>query len=332
MVNTTAPLQNPPTQLEAATMECHFEPPMDAQHKGLLTYPLSLLAELVQIGRMETGRKHFRPNEVTTELSGVIRFRNLPDQHRAEPLNLELNQRRDTLRSTLEPPILDQKAYLRGISQNTQSLDTKHQAIHPAPKTTAQLEPDTEVEKDNGEDKDELNMSPTCLQDVPRPGFRVDQRPLNQHLCNSDERKEGLIEPEPTHHIATIKKDYGTKLFFTSQDPLQDHQMETNLCTPTGEIVLWQDVKWERYPYAEACQDSTDLLRTVPGHYHLQATHTAEALRALVQTNLHSQFYNSAPKIETKVLGYSLGSNKAIKNPARSDAHLQFLEAKKKKR
>jgi len=301
MVNTTAPSQNSTTQLEAATMGCRFEPPTDPLHKGSLTYRDSLLAGLEQIRGMETGRKHFRPNEVTADLNGELRFRNIPDQQRAKPLTLELNQWRKTLRSTLGPPIHDtetqQKAYLRSRSQNTQSLDTKPQAIHPAPKTTAQLEPDTEVEKDKGEDKGELNMNPTCLQDASRPGFRVDQRPSKQHFCFSDERKEGLTEPEPTDYIVTIKKDYGTHLSYTSQDPLQDHQIEIHLCTPKGDAVLWQDVKWERNPYAEACQDSTDLLGIVPAHHHLQATHIAEALCALVQTNLHSQFYKPPPKI-----------------------------------
>jgi len=52
MVNTMALLQKAPTQLEAATMGCCFESPMDSQHIGSLTYPPDLLAELGQIGGM----------------------------------------------------------------------------------------------------------------------------------------------------------------------------------------------------------------------------------------------------------------------------------------
>jgi len=323
--------------MEAATMGCRFEPPTNPQHKGSLTYPDSLLTGLEQIRGMETGRKHFRPNEVTTDPNGELRFRNIPDQKRAEPLTLELNPRRDTLMSTLGPPMHDtetqQEANLKGRSQDTQSLDTKPQVAYLAPKTTAQLEPDTEVEKDMGEDKGEFNMSPTGLQDASCPGLRVDQRPSKQHLCNPDEMKEGLTEPGPTNYTVMIKKDNETKPSYTNQDPFQGHQRDIHLCIPKGENVPWQDVEWEHNPYAEACHDSSDLLRIAPGHYghyHLQASHTAEALCALVQTDLHSQFYKSTPALETKVPGYSLGRDRVTQNQARSAIRLQALEAKKR--
>jgi len=73
-----------------------------------------------------------------------------------------------------------------------------------------------------------------------------------------------------------------------------------------------------------------DLLGIVPGHYLLQANNTAEVLCALVQTDLHSQFYKSAPASETKVPGFSLGRDRVTKNQARSATRLQALEAKQK--
>jgi len=305
---------------------------MDSQHIGSLTHPPNLLAELEQIGGMETGRKYFSSNEVTTDLNGELRFRNFPDRDRAEPLTLELNQKRDALGATLGFPIHGTET-LQGFnfregSPDTQSLETKPQATYPAPKTTALLVPDMEVEKDKGEEKGELNTRLTCLQDTHCSGFRVDQRPSKQHLCTGEKKEGPPAEPEPTDYAAAIKKDNGTKLSHTNQETFQGHQMDIHLCTPKGEKVLWQDVKWERNPYAEAYQDSSDLLGIVPGHYHLQAYHTAEVL---VQTNLHSQFYKSGPALETKVPGYSLGRDRVAKNQARSATRLQVLEAKKKK-
>ena len=132
----------------------------------------------------------------------------------------------------------------------------------------------------------------------------------------------------PTDNTSVIKKDNGTKPAHASQDPSQGHKTDIQFYTPKGEKVLWHDVIRERNPYAEACQDCTDLLGIVPGHYHLQATHTAKALCVLMQTNLHSQFYKSAPKIVIKVLGYSLGRNRVTKNQACSATRLQVLEAK----
>jgi len=68
--------------------------------------------------------------------------------------------------------------------------------------------------------------------------------------------KEDLTEPGPTEYTVTIKKDIETKPSYTNQDSSQGHQRDIHLCTPKGENVPWQDVKWERNPYAEACHDS----------------------------------------------------------------------------
>jgi len=106
-------------------MGCCFEPPTDYLHKGSLTYPLSLLVELEQIRGLETGRKHFRPNTVTTDLNVELRFRNLPNRESVEPLTLKPNRKRDALGSTLGSPIHGtetlQGSNLRGRSQHSQS-------------------------------------------------------------------------------------------------------------------------------------------------------------------------------------------------------------------
>jgi len=141
-----------------------------------------------QVREMDTGRKHFRPNKVTTELNGELRFRNHQDRERVEPPTQELNQKRITLGPTLGSSThgtkTQREANLRGRSQGTQSLDTKPQDTHPAPKTTAMLdiqlstpvdggyELDTEAERDKGEDKGELNTCLTCLQDASWSGCR----------------------------------------------------------------------------------------------------------------------------------------------------------------
>ena len=240
MVNTTELLKQALTQLETTTMGCRFESPMDSRHKGSLTYPPSLLAELEQIGEMETGQKHFRPNEVTTELNGEQRFRNRPDREREEPFTLELNQRTEALGVTrIHGTGNLQGSNLRRRSQDIQSLETKSQVTYPVPKTTTLLVPDTEVEKDKGEDKGELNTRLTCFQDTPCSGFRVDQRPSKQYLCTSGEVKEDSpVESEPTDYTVAIKKDNGTKLSYINQDPFQGHQ-DIHLLTPEGENVLW---------------------------------------------------------------------------------------------
>jgi len=46
--------------------------------------------------------------------------------------------------------------------------------------------------------------------------------------------------------------------------------------------------------------DSEDLLGVAPGHYHLQATPTAELLCAQMQTSLHSQFSDQQGRIEPR--------------------------------
>ena len=95
--------------------------------------------------------------------------------------------------------------------------------------------------------------------------------------------------------------------------------------------MLWQDVLWERNPYAEASCDTSDLMGIAPGHYHLWANHTARTHCALVQTDLHSQFYKTPPVKELKLSlqpEFLLGKLKVIKNQVRSASRLQVLEAR----
>ena len=170
-----------------------------------------------------TGRKYFSPNEVTTDLNGELRIRNFPDRDRAEPLTLELNQKRDALGATLGFPIHGTET-LQGFnfregSPDTQSLETKPQATYPAPKTTALLVPDMEVEKDKGEEKGELNMRLTCLQDTPCSGFRVDQRLRNSIFAQVKRRRAPRLSQNQQTTQLQSKKTTGQN----SHTPTKKH-------------------------------------------------------------------------------------------------------------
>jgi len=127
-----------------------------------------------------------------------------------------------------------------------------------------------------------------------------------------------------------VEDDEGEESEYTNLDPYQGHQADIHLCTPKGENVIWQDVKWERNPYADANQDSSELLVIVPGHHLLRANNTAVDLCASMQTDLCSQFCKRDPTPESKTLLYSLGRDRVIENQARSATRLQTLEEKQK--
>jgi len=55
-----------------------------------------------------------------------------------------------------------------------------------------------------------------------------------------------------------VEDDEGGESEHTNLDPYQGHEADLHLCTPKGENVIWQDVKWECNPYAEANQDSSE--------------------------------------------------------------------------
>jgi len=372
LVNTTAQLQHSPTHLVAAMMGCCLEPPLASQHKGSLTYPHNHLAKLEQIRGMDTGRKHFGPNEATTELNGELCFRNNRDREEAGPLTQEDKQQKttpgptfglstdrtetqqwvnlsksansshatscpsdvDQIAAALTPLLQDAKlmgeslgpttpestenmsgiqkdspivhtnqepsqdqvagilqdAKLMGESQGTQSLETKSQATHPVSETTTLLDTqlstpvcvgsklDAHVEDDEGGDMCELNARLACLRDASCSGCKFCQRPEEQQPCTAYDVNVGSpTTPEPTDNLSVIKKDSLKKIEHTSQKPFQDHDVEIQLCTPKGEKVLWEEVKWVRNPYSLVCHDSTDLLGVAPGHYQLHATPVSPA-------------------------------------------------------
>ena len=68
IINATATLQSALTLTTAATMGYHFEPAIDPQHHGSLTYPNTIRVSLGQISGIKCGRKHFKVNEVRPSL------------------------------------------------------------------------------------------------------------------------------------------------------------------------------------------------------------------------------------------------------------------------
>jgi len=355
LVNTTSQLQHSPTHLVAGTMGCCLEPTSAPQHKGSLTYPHSHLAKLEQIRGMDTGRKHFGHNEVTTELNGELCFRNNRDREEAGPRTQE-DKQQTTPGSTfglstygtetqqwVNLPKPANSSHATSCPSDVDplvSLETKSHVTHPLSETTTLLDTqlrtpmcvgsklDAVVEDDEEEDMCEFNARLACLRDASCSGCKFCQLPEKQHLCNAyDVNVCSPATPEPTDSLSVIKKDSMKKIEHTSQELFQDHDVEIQLCTPKGEKVLWEEVKWVRNPYSLVCHDSTDLPGVAPRHYHLQATPTAELLCARMQPSLHSQFYKSAPKIATKEPGYSLGRNRVTRNQARSATHLKALDA-----
>jgi len=148
IIDTTATLQNAPTQTMAATMGYRFEPSTDPPHKSSLTYTDSIRAEMGQIEGMETGHKFFRFNEVETRPNGELHFRNIPIK-RVDSLIPDEERLGTTLRPLLHDTITPQEATLRECRAAI-ARDTTLQASYLAPKTTAQLESDTEIEGEQG--------------------------------------------------------------------------------------------------------------------------------------------------------------------------------------
>jgi len=66
IINAAAHPQAAPKPITAATMGCRFEPAVDLQHKGSLTYSANIRFRLGQISGMKSGFKHFKINEVET--------------------------------------------------------------------------------------------------------------------------------------------------------------------------------------------------------------------------------------------------------------------------
>jgi len=266
---------------------------------------------------METGRKHFGSNEVETDPNRELHFRNIPDSKRVDFLSPEEKRLGPTLRPLMYDTITPQEAASRDC-QVAQALSTTSQASHLTPKTTAQLEADTETEMNRKEHKGELNTRPMGLPDTSHSDPMTGQQPSEEYPGDPDRVKKGLYEPAPAEYTSTTNKDTEIKPSSARQDSTHRHQTDILLLTPTGVNVLWQDMKWEHNPYAKACRDTSDLLGIAPGHYHLWASHTATTLCALVQTDLRSQFYKTPPAKESKPSlqpGFLLGKDKSYKKP-----------------
>jgi len=207
IIDTTANPQNAPTQIAAATMGCCFEPAIDPQHKGLLTYPDNIRAQMGQIRGMAFGLKHFRVNEVETYPNGEQHFRNIPIKVYS-PISDE-----ERLGTILRPPMHDtpQEANPReccaaqGHLKRMSGCPTSQKSLL-ASKTTAQPESNTVTEMVKREHKVELTK-PIGLSDTSHSDPMTGQRPSEKHLGDLDTAKEGLPELEPTEHTPMSNKD-----------------------------------------------------------------------------------------------------------------------------
>jgi len=182
----------------------------------------------------------------------------------------------------------------RKESQGPQSSETEPQATHPPlPKTTTRLDTqlsnltgaasklDTTIEVDKEENMSELNARLACLRNVSCSGCQFCLWPQEQHPCNVDEMQGSWRTAlGPKDHLSGNKKIGLNQTDHSSHETLQDLEGEIQLCTPNGDKVLWEEVKWARNPYSFACHDHSDLLGVTPGHYYLQATPTAVLLCA----------------------------------------------------
>jgi len=91
----------------------------------------------------------------------------------------------------------------------------------------------------------------------------------------------------------------GEKSEYTDLDPYRGDPADIRLLTPTGESVLWQDVKREHNPHAETTQDSSKLMAIVPGHHLIKASITAVDFCALKRISIRS-FTNLTPHLRQK--------------------------------
>jgi hypothetical protein len=157
-MNTTTHPQDAPTLTMAATMGCRFEPAVDLQHKGSLTYPANIRFRLGQISGMKSGHKHFKVNEVETRSNGELIFKTTPT-------------------TKIVPPIPDEnrpETPLRPSIHDTTTLQTRVLAS----KTIAQLESATAIEMDKKVKKGELRTRPIGPPDTTHSDIGTAQNPL----------------------------------------------------------------------------------------------------------------------------------------------------------
>jgi len=184
IINTTATPQDAPTLITAATMGCRFEPAIDPQHEGSLTYPVNIRVRLGQISGMEFGRKHFKANEVETLPNGELLFKTIPT-------------------TRIEPPIPDEERPGTILWPSIHDTTTLQKRVL-ASKTIAQLESDTAIEMDKKVNKGELNTRPKGPPDTTQSDIKTGQRPPEELLCDRDAAKEDLPKPSFTPDTYTL--------------------------------------------------------------------------------------------------------------------------------
>jgi len=132
LVNTSEPLQQLPTHLVVATMGCHLELPLASQLMDSLIYPLNNLAKLEQIEGMDTGCRHFGPNDVTTQPNGELCLREDMDRREDWLPTPERRMQMTTSKPVLCPSICDTYTQQRinhdGTASNLWATSYPHSA------------------------------------------------------------------------------------------------------------------------------------------------------------------------------------------------------------
>jgi len=253
IIDTTATLHKAPTQIAAATMGYLFEPSTDPQHKGSLTYPDNIRAEIGQIKGMKTGLQYFGFNEVGTYPIGEPHFRNIPITKVDLPIPDE-----ERLRATPRPLMHDTTTPQEINPREgwaAQALDTTLQASHLPPKTTTYPESNTVTARVKRERRGKLTK-PTGLPDTSHSEPTTGQRLPEKHPDDPDT----ALDLEPTDHTATINKNTAENSPKPHLDSNHELQADIYLQTPTGGCVPWQDVNLELNPYSKACRDTSGLM------------------------------------------------------------------------
>jgi len=143
-------------------MGCRFEPAVDLQHKGSLTYPANTQFRLGQISGMKSGFKHFKVNAVETRSNGEKNFKTIPTTKIVPPIPNE-NRPETPLRPSIHDTTTSQKRVL-------------------ASKTIANLGSDTAIERDKKENRGELKTRPTGPPDTTHSDIKTCQRPPEELL------------------------------------------------------------------------------------------------------------------------------------------------------
>jgi len=178
IINVNAHPLAAPKLITAATMGCRFEPAVDPQHKGSLTYLANIRLRMGLISGMKSGHKHFRANEVETRTNGEMIFKTISTTEIVPPLP---NENRSV--TPLRPPIHD---------------TTTPQNMVRASKMTIQPGSATATERDKEENRGELKTRLTGPPDTTHSDIKTCQRPPEEFLYERDATKEDLPTPSLT--------------------------------------------------------------------------------------------------------------------------------------